>query len=112
MPSENYEGLSVGDRLGCGVAGLAAIPWFMLLGLGEAIASDDGSDTNGFFLNVFLPTVALAALVYFTVSRLLNALRAKQHPPKAQAGLWWAASVVVVLLAGLVLFPIAILISL
>ena len=112
MPSENYEGLSVGDRLGCGAAGLAAIPWFMLLALAEAIASDDGSDTNGFFLNVFLPTAALAALVFFAVSRLVNALRVKQHRSEPRAGLWWAGSVMAVLLAGLALYPIAMLIRL
>lgn len=74
MAGENYEGLSVGERLGCGLAGLAGLACFMFLFLIEALRGDAGS-TNGLWLNVVLPTLAFTAIVFFVVRWLTNTVR-------------------------------------
>jgi hypothetical protein len=69
MPKDSYNGLAGGEKWGCAVAALVAVPLFLFLLAVDAVGdcAPDSGCTKGFWTNVLLPSAMIVTLIFFGV---------------------------------------------
>ncbi len=75
MTDERYDGLSLGERWGCGISALLGSAAFIFLMALDALGdcAPDTGCTKGFLTNVLLPSLAITAIAFFGVRWAVNA---------------------------------------
>jgi hypothetical protein len=77
MSEGEYEGLAAGEKWGCGAALLVGIPVLLFLIALDALGdcAPDSGCTHGLWTHALLPSVVVAALVFFGVRWAVGRLR-------------------------------------